>query len=84
MKMKAKYSLSLLVASAALPTSFTRQTSEGMALTLELRVDAGPERPVTLAVGNAKIGDDPRGRFRAVDFQRRAAIHRRSDHVGAR
>jgi beta-glucosidase len=42
-----------LVAAAAQPASFTKQTNEGMTLTMNLRVDTAPARSVTLAMGSA-------------------------------
>jgi len=42
-----------LVAAADLPASFAKQTSEGMALAMELRVDAAPQKSVTLALGDS-------------------------------
>jgi beta-glucosidase len=42
-----------LVAAAGQPASFAKQTNDGMALTLELRVDGAPAGPVTLAMGSA-------------------------------
>ena len=38
---------------AGQPASFARQTNDGMALTMDLRVDAAPTGPVTLAMGSA-------------------------------
>ena len=38
---------------AGQPASFTRQTNDGMTLTMDLRVDSAPTGPVTLAMGSA-------------------------------
>jgi beta-glucosidase len=47
-----------LAATANQPSSFEGQAADGMALTMDLRVDAAPTRPVTLAVGSAtKLGN---------------------------
>ncbi|MGC9953161.1 MAG: glycoside hydrolase family 3 N-terminal domain-containing protein [Rhizomicrobium sp.] len=42
-----------LVAAAAQPASFAKQTNDGMTLTMDLRVDTAPAMPVTLAMGSA-------------------------------
>ncbi|MGA7674220.1 MAG: glycoside hydrolase family 3 N-terminal domain-containing protein [Rhizomicrobium sp.] len=42
-----------LVAVAGEAVSFTKRTNDGMTLTLDMRVDSAPERPVTLGMGSA-------------------------------